>query len=64
MGIATTTPQQALEINGGIRLNAVSESQPACNVETDAGVLWHIQGINDELQICAASSSIYEWRSL
>ena len=64
VGIATTTPSQALEVNGGIRLNPISESQPACNVATDAGVLWHVQGVNDELQICAASSSIYEWRSL
>ncbi len=63
VGIATTTPTQKLEVNGGIRLNAISESQPSCTATTN-GTLWHIQGSNDQLQICAASSSVYAWRPL
>ena len=66
VGIATTTPQQALEVNGGIRL-FTSDTQPNCdatNGPKNNGTLWHIQGVNDQLQICAASSSVYAWRPL
>jgi prepilin-type N-terminal cleavage/methylation domain-containing protein len=61
VGINVLTPQQALEINGGVRLNP-SGGAPTCN-STIRGTLWFIPNDGsgpDTLEICAynASSSL------
>jgi hypothetical protein len=66
VGIGKTNPNQKLEINGGIKLNA-SAGKPACDFSA-RGTLWFTQsgaGIKDALEVCAKNSSdAYGWRLL
>ncbi|HUC01492.1 MAG TPA: prepilin-type N-terminal cleavage/methylation domain-containing protein [Candidatus Paceibacterota bacterium] len=58
VGIGTLSPGQALEVNGGIRLNP-SGSEPACNSSSSArGTLWFQAGGGgkDSLYLCAQNS--------
>ncbi|RII31404.1 MAG: hypothetical protein CXR30_00910 [Geobacter sp.] len=78
IGIGTDVPKQALEVNGGIRINNIGVSfrpvtpKPACNnttgPTTDSGVLWFTKagdGYKDTLEICAKdASNNYAWRTI
>jgi prepilin-type N-terminal cleavage/methylation domain-containing protein len=63
VGVNAASPQQALEVNGGVRLNTAI-AQPTCN-SSARGTLWFTEsapGANDALQICAENtSSTYPW---
>jgi hypothetical protein len=66
VGIATTTPAQKLEINGGVRLNT-STSRPACNTNS-RGTIWFTQGstgVADKLEVCVKQADEnYAWKAL
>lgn len=66
MGIGTRTPVQKLDVNGGIRMSAITAA-PACNVGV-RGTFWFTQGalgVADMLQICAKDSAgTYLWRKV
>ena len=66
VGIDQASPQQALEVNGGLRLNTAA-SEPACNAST-RGTLWYVElapSSNDVLQVCTENaSSTYGWITL
>ena len=78
VGIATNVPKQALEVNGGIRINNTANSikaitsKPACDnitgPTTDSGVLWFTagaSGIKDTLEVCAKDAgNNYAWRTV
>lgn len=59
VGVATTTPKAAVEVNGGIRLNPSASTPPPCT--TDArGQFWFSQAAGsgaDVLQVCAQGQS-------
>ncbi len=63
VGINAASPQQALEVNGGIRLNT-SASLPTCSA-TSRGTLWFWEratSANDSLQVCYENASgTYQW---
>ena len=64
IGIADPVPgpQQALEVNGGLRMNTAIE-QPVCSA-TVRGTLWVVQGASsDALQVCLFSGGSYVWRT-
>lgn len=66
VGINTTTPTQQLEVNGGVRLNALS-AKPACDA-TSRGTLWFTNGgaAKDTLEVCAQSAVAgdFQWRTI
>mgnify|MGYP001579820351 CR=1 FL=1 len=69
VGIATTTPTQKLEVNGGIRLYGNSESTcDATSGPSTRGTLQFTQGssgVADTLEICNSSSTDgYVWKKL
>jgi prepilin-type N-terminal cleavage/methylation domain-containing protein len=66
VGIGTLSPNQPLEINGGLRLNPNGVSQPACNGSSNTrGTLWFSTGgTNDSLYICANVSSTIGWQPI
>lgn len=63
VGVNAVSPQQALEVNGGLRLNT-SGSLPTCNA-TSRGTLWFWERAttaNDSLQVCYENASgTYQW---
>ena len=63
VGVNAISPQQALEVNGGLRLNT-SASLPTCNA-TSRGTLWFWEratSANDSLQVCYENASgTYQW---
>jgi hypothetical protein len=64
VGIGSTAPAQALDVNGGVRLNTAT-AQPTCNA-TIRGTFWFIQsatGVADSVQVCAKDASDnYVWK--
>ncbi|MBI4422215.1 MAG: hypothetical protein HY554_00715, partial [Elusimicrobia bacterium] len=66
VGIGTTSPQQALEVNGGARLNTAA-AKPSCD-STVRGTFWVVQGgagVKDDVQVCAKDAGdAYAWRVL
>jgi hypothetical protein len=66
VGINTTTPSAALEVNGGIRLNTAI-AKPACD-STTRGTTWFTQGgagVKDSYEVCAKDAAdAYAWRTL
>ncbi len=67
IGPGETSPEQQLEVNGGIRLwpnGGVSE--PTCNSSSNArGTLWFSTGgTNDALYICADVSGTVGWQQI
>ncbi|GEM_PF-3269189 len=69
VGIGTISPKQALEVNGGVRLNPAG-TKPSCTnatSATDAGTLWYtkIAGGKDTLEVCASGKTppfAYAWQ--
>jgi hypothetical protein len=66
VGIGTTTPQTALEVNGGARLNTTT-AQPACGAAT-RGTFWVLQGasgVADQVQVCMKDAlNNYSWQAV
>ncbi len=66
VGINQSSPQQALEVNGGIRLNTAL-AQPSCGASS-RGTLWYQElapASNDVLQVCTENASgTYSWLTL
>jgi prepilin-type N-terminal cleavage/methylation domain-containing protein len=66
VGIGISSPQQTLEVNGGLRLNN-SGSLPSCN-SNSRGTLWFLEqapGLNDSLKLCYENtSSTYQWATI
>lgn len=63
VGIGVASPNQTLEVNGGIRLNTAA-AQPNCDVN-QRGALWYAQsgaGTKDYLRVCVKNASdTYAW---
>jgi hypothetical protein len=63
VGVGTTTPDQKLEVDGGVRLNTVA-AQPACDANV-RGTFWVNQGSSsDTVQVCILSGGSYVWRTI
>ncbi|MCC6806303.1 MAG: hypothetical protein IT381_02675 [Deltaproteobacteria bacterium] len=66
VGIGTSAPGQALEVNGGARLNTAA-AKPTCDATT-RGTFWVSQGaggVKDSVEVCAKDASdSYAWRTL
>jgi hypothetical protein len=67
VGIGTTTPTEALEINGGIRLNPET-TKPVCNSDS-RGTFWFVKGkvgvSGDHVKACVMNiSGKYVWKTL
>lgn len=66
VGVGTKFPTQALEINGGMRLNGPA-LKPACDAAT-RGTFWVTQGgagVKDNVEVCAKDATDnYAWRAL
>jgi len=66
VGIGTTSPSQALEVNGGIRQNTTT-TKPTCDATT-RGTTWFTQGtagVKDSYEICAKDvGDAYSWRTI
>ena len=66
VGLGTSIPDQALEVNGGMQLNT-NASKPSCEV-TVRGTFWFTQGgvgIQDTAEVCAKdSANAYAWSTL
>lgn len=64
VGIGQSSPQQALEVNGGIRLNTAT-TQPGCSAASSTeGTLWFIENggsSSDTLQLCVRGTGGYSW---
>lgn len=63
VGIGISTPGQALEINGGLRLNTVA-GKPTCD-SSQRGTFWVTQsgpGVKDSVEVCAKKANdTYIW---
>jgi len=66
VGIGTNSPNEKLEVNGGVRLNTTT-AKPTCDA-SHRGTLWFTQGaagVKDTLEVCAKDASdTYSWRTL
>ncbi len=63
VGIGTVSPEEKLEVNGGIRLNT-TDPKPACD-SVKRGVLWFTQSASgDTLDVCAYDGANYAWRAI
>lgn len=66
VGIGVSTPQDVLEVNGGLRLNTAT-SQPTCS-SAHRGLFWVTESgasIADAVQVCVKTSSdTYTWVSI
>ena len=67
VGIGTASPNEKLEVNGGVRLNPVSSARPSCTAQT-RGTLWFERDVPaqgrlvDRLEFCArVGENDYEW---
>ncbi|MDP2598390.1 MAG: type II secretion system protein [Candidatus Liptonbacteria bacterium] len=67
VGIGVSSPAQALEVNGGLRLNTAT-AQPTCDATSTRGTFWVVEngaGVQDSVQVCAKNSSdAYGWRTI
>lgn len=63
VGIGVSSPNQTLELNGGLRLSTTL-SLPTCDVG-QRGTLWYVQsgsGVKDSLRVCVKNASdTYAW---
>jgi hypothetical protein len=59
VGIGQSSPQQPLDVNGGVRLYPSGVSQPSCNSTSTRGTLWFQTGGTgkDSLYLCAQNTS-------
>ena len=68
VGIATTTPSQKLEVNGGIKILSATTTPIAsnCNATSTRGTLWFVaNSTKDQFWICAKNDGdAYDWRKL
>jgi hypothetical protein len=67
VGIGTTTPTQALDVNGGVRMNTIT-ARPACDATT-RGTFWVTQGAgaaNDSTAVCVQFGGLntFVWKVL
>jgi type II secretory pathway pseudopilin PulG len=65
VGIGTETPEQVLEVNGGLRLNPQDDiTKPDCDA-TSRGTLWFtvVKGGPDLLEVCMFDTD-YLWRQI
>jgi hypothetical protein len=66
VGIGTLQPTQALEVNGGVRLNTAL-SKPTCD-PSSRGTFWITQGgagVKDAVEVCAKDASdSFAWRAV
>jgi prepilin-type N-terminal cleavage/methylation domain-containing protein len=66
VGVGTASPQQTLEVNGGVRLNT-GAGEPTCSA-SQRGTLWFVEqapGARDSLQLCYENtSSTYAWATI
>lgn len=66
VGIGIAVPTQALEVNGGVRLNTAT-AQPTCSTDT-RGLFWVVQngaGVKDDVQVCAKDAAdAMAWRTI
>jgi len=66
-GLGTKTPQQRLDVNGGVRISTVT-AQPTCDATTSRGTFWVVQGaagVKDSVQVCAKdAANAYAWRNI
>ncbi len=66
VGIGVINPGQALEVNGGLRLNTTT-SRPACDA-TQRGTFWVTQSgasVKDAVTVCAKDATdAYSWRTI
>ncbi|OGH69713.1 MAG: hypothetical protein A3C90_04025 [Candidatus Magasanikbacteria bacterium RIFCSPHIGHO2_02_FULL_51_14] len=66
VGIGITSPSQALEVNGGVRLNT-ADAKPTCDSDK-RGTFWVTQGasgVKDNVEVCAKDASdAYAWRTI
>jgi len=64
VGIGTVATNQALEVNGGVRLNT-TVAKPTCD-STIRGTMWFTQGaagVKDKFEVCAKdAANAYAWR--
>ena len=66
VGVGTSSPQQKLEVSGGVRLNTTT-AKPACDASA-RGTFWVSQGasgVKDSVEVCAKdASNAYAYRTL
>ena len=66
VGIGTTAPNRALEVNGGVRLNTAT-AKPVCNADA-RGTFWVTQGgagAADAVEVCVKDAlDAYSWKTL
>lgn len=66
VGIGVSSPNQTLEVNGGIRLNT-SNGQPSC-ASSQRGTFWVVEsgtGVKDNVQVCVKNASdTYIWSTI
>ncbi len=64
IGSAYSSPQQTLDVQGGVRLNNQGAAQPACST-SQRGTLWFIEqapAMADSFQVCGENSAgSYQW---
>jgi len=71
VGIGTSTPSQALEVNGTVQVDGAllintTTVQPTCTAST-RGSLWIAQGsgsANDSFTICVQYGGVFTWKAL
>jgi Tfp pilus assembly protein PilE len=66
VGVGVASPQQPLEVNGGIRLNTAVGNQPSCNSNA-RGTLFYLEratAATDTLQLCTENPYGYQWVTL
>jgi hypothetical protein len=67
VGVDAPSPQQPLEVNGGIRLNTAIGNEPSCN-SNSRGTLFFLEqatGQNDSLVMCYENTSgTYQWKTI
>ncbi len=67
VGIAQSSPQQPLDVNGGVKLNPTSASKPSCTTSTvDLGTIWFTPNGagTSTLYICTTVSGVENWHQI